>query len=179
MRSDKKPLLSKDLTTLCRTELLQAGIGYAALRTVDKEPGGVGIRLLINNFEHKLVYECGLISDNASVKFLMGKSLQGDVTANHYRSFISPEGQARLYRYMQRDGRFAQINEIEDMYTVEVNEEGKEIITIQSPDPQRLAATTLSIRLRKDEKIYISAPCGVQGFINARGVKPDGSLKRK
>ena len=40
------------------------------------------------------------------MNFLLGNSLAGDTTSDHYRSFTDPEGQEMLYHALERDRRF-------------------------------------------------------------------------
>jgi len=114
----KKPISSKELTQLCRTELLRAGMGEDDLLPIKGKPIGVGIRLLLSNYKYRLEYYCGLASDPAAVSYLMGHSLQHDVTADHYRSFTCPEGQRYLYNAMKRDGRFIKVEKVEEPFII-------------------------------------------------------------
>jgi len=105
----KKPVSSKELTQLCRTELLRAGMGEDNLLPINGKHTGVGVHLLHRNLKYRLEYHCGLVNDPAAVSYLLGHSLQYDVTADHYRSFTSPEGQRYLYNAIKRDKRFLDI----------------------------------------------------------------------
>lgn len=170
LKNEKKPLSAKDVTAFCRTELLQSGIGHSALSTPNIVPGGIGVRLLQSNYVHKIVNECGLQNDIASVKFLQCHSLLGDVTANNYRSFICPEGQRRLYCAMYRDRRFQPPTDAEDCLHRVIMPDGSEKITILSPVPQRMSSSVIRVRLKPGENIRITAPCGVQGTLSANGI---------
>lgn len=96
-----KALPVKKIQDFCRWSLTKAGVagGSAGKRRPTFE-------LLRNNFRHRLLTYCGLRDEPGAVNFLLGNSLAGDTTSDHYRSFTDPEGQEMLYHALARDRRF-------------------------------------------------------------------------
>jgi integrase len=164
----KKPISSKKLTQLCRTELLRAGIGEDNMLPIKGEPVGVGIQLLLRNYRYRLEHYCGLASDPAAVTFLTGHSLQHDVTADHYRGFTSPEGQRYLYNAMKRDGRFVKVNKgVESSVTNRILPDGRVERTFTCLQPDKILFGCLSFTLAPGEMFEISAEQGLSLKVQA------------
>ena len=94
---------SKALTAFYRDELLHCGMGAAELAQDRAGPYGIGVRLRLSNYKCRITYPDGFQKDNGGVDYLMGHSLSGNVTADHYRSMTGPEGQDSLLNALSRD----------------------------------------------------------------------------
>ena len=97
---------SKALTTFCREKLLHCGMGAAELAQDRAGPYGIGVRLRLSNYKYRIAYRSGFQKDNGGVDYLMGHSLSGNVTVDHYRSMTGPEGQDSLLNALSGDKTF-------------------------------------------------------------------------
>lgn len=158
----KKQLDPKVLTTLCRTALIHCGINQYNLTTLPGELYGSGIRLLLRNITYRLEYYCGLSLDPAAVRFLTLKALN-NVTAEHYRSFTCPEGQAYLYNALKRDTRFNEIpdSESDDEITKEVLSDGRVKYSILPESLDKLTSFKVKLVIKPGESVEVSAPQGI------------------
>lgn len=152
------------MTAACRTELLQAGIGYATLQADRNEPLGVGVRLLLKNYRYRLEHICGLQNDQGAVRFMLGQSLAGYTTADHYRSFTSEEGQAFLRLALDRDGRFETAPRNSEIQ-YQQHSDGSCVVTVPPPTPNRLTAATVQYLLQPGDILTVTARGGVQGQV--------------
>ena len=85
----KKALTNKTLASFCKAILLNSGFaGFANQVQQDSEKHGAGVNILLKNYTYKLSHYCGLYADKSDVRFLLGKSVAKDVTADNYRSFL-------------------------------------------------------------------------------------------
>lgn len=158
-KAPEKRLKGKDLSGHCKRIIQSCGISEAQRERLNSsEHNGFGIRLLLQNYKHKLAHFCGLSSDTAAVAFLSGRSLRGDTTADHYRSFTSPEGQRYLYIAMSRDTRFTSFP---DGHQQETRNNGQ--IILRPSLPNRRIGAVITVTLKKGEAITVCAPKGVQG----------------
>lgn len=161
----KKPVDAKDITRLCRIALLRAGIDQYYLSVIQGICPGAGLRLLQKNLRYRLEYYCGLSEDPAAVSFLMGNSLQNDITADHYRSFISPEGQMYLYNALKRDKRFISDQETEEnkRETVQnwILQDGITEFSISPTSTHEVISFKIKIQIKPNDFIYLYAPQGI------------------
>lgn len=161
----RKPLKSKELTNLCRNALIRAGLDQSKLSVVPVINMGAGVRLLHKNIRYRLEHYCGLFDDPAAVSFLMGNSLQSDVTADHYRSFISDEGQAYLYNALKRDKRFINNLETEEnkdnMVTSWSMPGGITEYSISPSSPHDIITFKIKVQIKPNDCIYLYAPQGI------------------
>ena len=81
-------------------------MGAAELAQDRAGPYGIGVRLRLSNYKCRITYPDGFQKDNGGVDYLMGHSLSGNVTADHYRSMTGPEGQDSLLNALSRDKTF-------------------------------------------------------------------------
>ena len=162
---------SKALTAFCRDELLHCGMGAAELAQDRSEPYGIGVRLLLSNYKYRLAYRSGFQEDSGVVNYLMGHSLSGNVTADHYRSMTSPEGQDFLLNVLSRDKTFEDApSDGTKMITTEQNGDMTKI-TARARDPRRFNHVTLTVRLEPGQTLEVCAPGILQGSVKAKKVK--------
>ena len=167
----KKPLNSKAIRDACRTAIIRAGFDSNKLSSVYGIKHGAGVRLLNNNLRYRLENECGLAEDTAAVSFLMGNSLQNDVTADHYRSFTCPEGQQYLYNALSRDTRFDNVDIDEDNIFIREDPDGYTEYTITPKSPQKIMSFKMKFKAKPGEVIYASARQGIKCSISAKKAK--------
>ncbi len=170
---DKKPVSPKELTAFCRAELLHAGMGQDDMLPIPGQPYGMGIRLLLRSYRHRLEYYCGLSLDAAAVNYLTGHSLQYDVTADHYRSFTCPEGQRYLYNAMKRDTRFYNVENTSEQVFMTQRQlpDGRVEWTFTPTRPGEILCGSLQLTLRPDEQVYLSATQGISMYMSTKAVK--------
>lgn len=162
---------SKALTAFCRDELLHCGMGAAELAPDHTEPYGIGVRLLLSNYKYRIAYRSGFQEDSGAVDYLMGHSLSGNVTADHYRSMTSPEGQDFLLNVLSRDKTFEDAPpDGTKMITTEQNGDMTKI-TARAKDPRRFNHVTLTVRLEPGQTLEVCAPGILQGSVKAKKVK--------
>lgn len=164
----KKPVSPKELTAFCRAELFRAGMAQDDILPIPGEPFGAGISLLLRNYRHRLEHDCGLISDPSAVNYLAGHSLQYDVTADHYRSFTCPE-----YNAMKRDTRFFHAAENPEpvLTTQRQLPDGRVEWTFNPTRPDEILCGDLTLMLRPDEEVYLSATQSPSLRVKAQTVK--------
>lgn len=148
------------LTAYCRTELSRLGVSYADL-TAAKGKGdmGGGVRLLLEDYANTLTHYCGIRSD-ATVRFLLGRSLKFNVTTDNYSSSSCPMGQERIQHVMERDTRF--IPKPRKATIVVREEDGKKAVTIPPDDPQRFTMITVRKKMKKGEQIKLYSCQGLK-----------------
>lgn len=118
------------------------------------QPYGVGVRLLLAHYKHRIAYLAGLDADNGAVRFLQGLSLAGNVTADHYRSFTSPEGQEFLLNILSRDK--ASINPAPPDERIQASTDGTAITTtVQAPSPSHFHQVSGTVRLEKGQYLEL------------------------
>ena len=166
---DGKRLSPKRLTQYCRSKLLEFGVNYGDLAYDRSLPDGAGVRLLIAHYKHCLMYRCGLRKDGGALKFLLGQSLAGNTTADHYRSFTDRSGQEWLQMILNRDREFdPPISE-----PVHVDQGSSDLhATITSDDPRRFTRAKISIDLQPGQHITLNANCYLHGDVDAKVIPP-------
>ena len=161
-----KRLTPKTLTEFCR-ELLHCGMDYISLTPDRTQPYGVGVRLLLAHYKHRITYLAGLDSDNGAVRFLLGLSLPGNVTADHYRSFTSPEGQEFLLNILSRDKTSVQAV-LPDERIQTSTDGATSITTVQAPSPTHFHQVTGTVRLEKGQYLDLSSLNLGHGYVVIR-----------
>lgn len=147
-----KCLKSKTLTEFCRELLLHCGMDYLNLTPDRTQPYGVGVRLLLAHYKHRITYLAGLDSDNGAVRFLLGLSLAGNVTADHYRSFTSPEGQEFLLNILSRDK--TSVKAVPPGERIQTSTDGTLATTmVQAPSPTHFHRVSGTVRLEKGQHL--------------------------
>lgn len=151
-----KRLIPKTLTEFCRELLLHCGMDYLSLTPDRTQPYGVGVRLLLAHYKHRITYLAGLDSDNGAVRFLLGLSLSGNVTADHYRSFTSPEGQEHLLTILARDKTSAKAVPPDER--IQTSTDGAvATTTVQAPSPAHFHRVSSTVRLEKGQYLDLNS----------------------
>lgn len=118
------------------------------------QPYGVGVRLLLAHYQHRITYLAGLDADNGAVRFLQGLSPAGNVTADHSRSFTSPEGQAFLLSMLSRDK--ASVKPAPPDERMQTSADGTAITTtVQAPSPSHFQQVSGTVRLEKGQYLKL------------------------
>lgn len=161
---DEKKILANtapdQLTAYCRTELSRLGVSYADLSAAREDGNmGGGVCLLLKDFSNNLTRYCGIWSE-ATVRFLLGKSLKNDVTSDNYSSSSCPMGQERIQHYMERDTRF--VAKPRKAPIIVREEDGKKTVTVPPDDPQRFTMITVRKKMKKGEKIKLYSRQGLK-----------------
>ena len=162
-----KRLTSKQLTEFCRERLLHSGMDYASLTPDRSQPYGVGVRLLLAHCKYRITYLAGLQEDSGAVRFLRGFSLAGNVSADHYRDFTSPEGQNFLWNILNRDKSMEEAPPAGDLIHTSVDGDTI-IITAKAPEPNRFNHITGSILLEKGQFLDIQSPNLLHGHLKIK-----------
>ena len=162
-----KRLAGKQLTEFCRERLLHSGMDYGSLAPDRSQPHGVGVRLLLAHYKHRITYLAGLREDSETVRFLMGLSLAGNVSADHYRDFTSPEGQNFLWNILNRDKGMEEAPPAGDLIHTSVDG-NTTTITVKAPEPNRFNHIIGSIRLEKGQFLDIQSPNLLHGHLKIK-----------
>lgn len=132
------------------------------------QPYGVGVRLLLAHYQHRITYLAGLDADNGAVRFLQGLSPAGNVTADHSRSFTSPEGQAFLLSMLSRDK--ASVKPAPPDERMQTSADGTAITTtVQAPSPSHFHRVSGTVRLEKGQYLKLRSLSLGHGTIVIQG----------
>lgn len=127
-----------------------------------------GVRLLLAHYKHRITYLAGLDADNGAVRFLQGLSLAGNVTADHSRSFTSPEGQAFLLSILSRDK--ASVKPAPPDERMQTSTDGTAITTtVQAPSPSHFHRVSGTVRLEKGQYLKLRSLSLGHGTIVIQG----------
>lgn len=146
----------------CRTFLQQAKF--------NTDGSDLGIGALHRNYKYILDEYCGLTADNGASLFLQGKSLNHDVTADHYRSFTDPEGQYQLFKVLDRDKRFAVPYEGSKIQCTTASNGTHEIV-VHSRDLEHFTEFECTFYLAPGQFIELESEDGIEGYFSAAPVK--------
>lgn len=167
---DGKRLTSKELTEFCRERLLHSGMDYTCLTSDRTQPYGVGIRLLLAHYKYRITCLCGLQEDSGAVQFLLGHSLSGNVTADYYRSFTSPEGQDYLLNVLNRDKSMEKALPVAEEIQA-VSDGNMMTVTVGAADPNRFNHVTGSVLLEKGQYLDVRSMNLLHGHFKIRRPK--------
>lgn len=163
-----KRLESKVLTAFCREELLRCGMAPSVLAPDRTEPHGIGVRLLLSNYKNFISYCSGFQQDSGVINFLQGYSLAGNVTADNYRSFTSPEAQDFLLDVLSRDKTFESPLPAGGGLVTENQTAGMTKIQVLAEKPQRFNHVTFTVRLEPEQTLEIWAQGLIRGSVKAK-----------
>lgn len=88
----QKSMKPNDLKQYGKAMLKRIGIGQRIIGHSDTNSIEIAARIFENTYAHNLAYRCGLNEDTGLYLFLCGRSLAGNTTADHYRSFTDADG---------------------------------------------------------------------------------------
>ncbi|MDO4566088.1 MAG: hypothetical protein Q4B42_02040 [Oscillospiraceae bacterium] len=130
-----KPLGQRGITEYCRAHLTEV---FGRNKDFEREPmapEGAGVQFLQRDFRNRLEDICGMKAYPEAVIYMMGGSLSGDVTTDHYCSYSGPDGQHLLWTYLCRERRFDKL--FEEGQEDEEYEEGAYYKIQENPDERR------------------------------------------
>lgn len=106
---------------------------------------------------------------------MMGLSLSGSVTDDHYSSFVSELATERIFTALKAAGP---LENIEQPGTPIICKDGQERYTITPENTRQRIGVVADITLQPGEEIEIICQHGVSGSISARAVDEYGNRKR-
>lgn len=168
--SSGKRMTSKELAAYCKEALLRCGIGPDTLKPDPSSSNGAGSRLLQSHYHHRLKNN-GVKDGSGISEFLLGRSLAGNVTYDHYCSMTSPEAQEHLLNILDRDKTLEPVLPDEAVVSTERSEDGKEIVTVRAKDPGRFTQATVTVRLEPGQSIDVISLGMINGIATAKSVK--------
>ena len=170
-----KRVSTAEITAYIRNALLHAGVKNSILapsKNQDKSVG-MGTQFLQKNYLAKLL-ECGLETDKGLLDFLCLKKI-ASVTADHYRSFTSPEGQLYircvLDRYVAEDGQ----KETKPTQIPTKRKNGSRRIRMESSGTPRCNMMEVDISLKKGQLYTLDSSKGIEGELFVLPVNKDES----
>ena len=169
----------KAITDYIRQTLRHIGVDEGILRAAKggERKQAAGVRLLLNTYEKKVALQLGLEeSDPSAILFLLGRSLGTDVTADHYRSFTSPEGQRKLYIAMRRWGSCVQPVQSNKVSMTEQRTENGYLLRFSPEDPEKRMDLELTLELRAGEELVLWGEYGLTGHVEVE-TERDEELK--
>lgn len=163
-KSENRKVETKALGEFVKTAIAQVK------NSLEREVGGEGAMFLQTNYEHCLVYARGLPAEGGAIGYMKGQSLSGDVTADHYRSFSSPEGQRYLFGYLHRDDPTMMRSEETPVYEVSSDQKTH---TVHSVEAGRFAQVQGEVFVPAGSPLMIRAEFGVNGEISLPKVQEE------
>lgn len=155
----KEKLDDKVLTETSRNVLHNAGVGYAVLAGLREYQVGAGIALLQQTYRDRLETACGLIRDKAAVKFLMHRSLNNMLQANHYRAMTDETARYYFLTALERNKRCEDV--IKRKRTIARQKiEGGEVITAMPENSKYRSRATFRLRLKPGQMVTVRTAHG-------------------
>lgn len=174
-QSCKKAMTVNALTQYGSTLLRTIGVSEEALMNLKMPKVAVSGRIFHNTYVKNLVQRCGLANDPGTVNFMLGQSLSGSVTDDHYSSFVSDLASERIFTALKASGP---LEDIEQPETPIIYKDGREQYTIAPENTRQRVGAVTDIILHPGEELEIVCPHGVSGSIRARAITDKG-LRRK
>lgn len=174
-QSCKKAMTVNALTQYGATLLRTIGVSEEALMNLKMPKVAVSGRIFHNTYVKNLVQRCGLANDPGTVNFMLGQSLSGSVTDDHYSSFVSDLASERIFTALKASGP---LEDIEQPETPIIYKDGREQYTIAPENTRQRVGAVTDIILHPGEELEIVCPHGVSGSIRARAITDKG-LRRK
>ena len=168
--SSGKRMTSKELAAYCKEALLRCGVGPDTLKPDPSSANGAGSRLLQSHYHHRLRNN-GVKDGSGISEFLLGRSLAGNVTCDHYCSMTSPEAQEHLLNLLDRDKTLEPVLPDEAVVSTERLADGKEVITVRAKEPWRFTQATVTVRLEPGQSLDVTSPGMLNGIAKAKAVK--------
>ena len=168
--SSGKRMTSKELAAYCKEALLRCGVGPDTLKPDPSSVNGAGSRLLQSHYHYRLKNN-GVKDGSGISEFLLGRSLAGNVTYDHYCSMTSPEAQEHLLNLLDRDKTLEPILPDEAVVSTERSDDGKEVVTVRAKEPWRFTQATVTVHLEPGQSLDITSPGMINGIAKAKTVK--------
>lgn len=172
----KRPITASLLTKTSMNVLLDSFMTYADYKLLTNENLDVSAasRVLFNTYKRDLESVCNLEDDPGSMNFLLGLSLQDDITSDAYRDFTSIEGLTHLYDLLHVLCKEEPVEPIDDV----ILEDGQIVRTFTPQTTISKYQVYTTIVLQPGQKINIKALHGVNGSFDARGITETGRRKK-
>lgn len=173
-KKKKKKTRRDRITRYIRETLIAKDVSYEVYLVVEADKdreNAVGTQILLNTYSYKLNNLCGLKeNDPTAIMFLKTLSMRRDVTADHYRSFTSPEGQRKLYVALRRADNGVFDMDAEDPTPIPVT---GHFCRETGSNRQRATELTAEFLLKPGEHLEIRSPYGIKGRVIAMGTGAD------
>lgn len=140
--SPGKGMKPDDLKQYGKTLLKRIGVERRAIGYSKHESVNIAAKVFVNTYAHNLVHRCGLKEDSGLYLFLSGRSLAGNVTADHYRSFTDADG-IELQRSVLR--RMAPERPIKLDQTVDMSDPEYDSYIFAAPTTQDLLSLSITL----------------------------------
>lgn len=174
-QSYKKAMTASALTQFGAMLLRTIGVSEETLMKLKMPKVAVSGRIFYNTYVKNLVQRCGLANDPGTVNFMLGLSLSGSVTDDHYSSFVSELATERIFTALKAAGPLEDIEQLEEQIILE---DGRTQHIIVPENTRQRVGVVANIILQPGEEIEITCPHGVSGSISARAVDENGKRKR-
>lgn len=171
----KKAMTANALTQYAAMLLRTIGVSEDTFMKLKMPKVAVSSRIFLNTYVKNLVQRCGLGDDPGTVNFMMGLSLSGSVTDDHYSSFVSELASRRIFTALKAAGPLENITQPEELVVLE---DGREKHITAPENTRQRVGVVADIILQPGEELEIICPHGVSGSIRARAVTEKG-LRRK
>lgn len=120
--------------------------------------GAGAVALCLRTYEHNVTHGCNLREDSGMQRFLSAKSLTGNVTADHYRSFTDPDAVELQCSYFRR---MAPEEPIELSEAVDTSHPGYDVYRYAAPTTRDLVSLSLEVDgLSLDDMVSILSRYG-------------------
>lgn len=133
----------------------------------------MGTQFLQKNYLAKLL-ECGLETDKGLLDFLCLKKI-ASVTADHYRSFTSPEGQLYIRCVLDRYVTGDEKKETKPVHIPTKRKNGSRRIRMESSGTPRCNMMEVDISLKKGQIYTLDSSKGIEGELFVLPVNKDES----
>lgn len=172
----KRPITASLLTKTAMNILLNSFMTYADYKLLTNENLDVSAasRVLFNTYKRDLESICNLEDDPGSLNFLLGLSLQDDITSDAYRDFTSVEGLTHLYDLLHVLCKEEPIEPIPD----KVAEDGLITKTFTPKTTRSCCQVLATVILQPGQKLSIKVLHGVSGSFDARAITDTGRRKK-
>ena len=174
-QSHRKAITANALTQYGAMLLRRIGVSEEALIKLKMPRVAFSSRIFHNTYVKNLVQRCGLANDPGTVNFMLGQSLSGSVTDDHYSSFVSELAAERIFTALKAAGP---LEDIEQPETPIIYKDGQEQYTIAPENTRQRIGVVADITLQPGEESEIVCPHGVSGSIRVRTITETG-LRRK
>lgn len=174
-QSYKKAMTASALTQFGAMLLRTIGVTEETFFALKLPKVAVSSRIFYNTYIKNLVQRCGLANDPGTVNFMLGQSLSGSVTDDHYSSFVSDLASERIFTVLKAAGPLENIDQLEEQIILE---NGRTQHIIAPENTRQRIGVVADITLQPGEELEIVCPHGVSGSISARAVDENGKRKR-
>lgn len=167
-----QPLTANELIQSVGMILRQIGVSEETFRVLQEHGHSVSGRLLINSYARNINTRCGFGPDNPGIKaFMLGHSLVGDVTADNYTSFTSAEAVYRITTAMRAVAP-------ENPVVIPPDSDSNSDLYYAPTTTRETVSLLGQIIVPPGTFFSILCPGGVQGDIDIRELKSDGTKRR-